>query len=528
MKKIKTYLPFFVLFFLPLLFYPLVDTSAWRSGSDVHALFEFASSLIAVTAGIMVLLHFFTTGRWFFLIISIGFVLIGAEEFVHAIFSFNRMWAEISPTLKLAISSTWLTGHFILLTSFFTALILGDKEVIPAKRALYAVVYNIIGLIIAVAVALLIFNSPYLPDFVQLGSITKKLLELSTALLYFIAFLFYSNIYVKQQSLSPLLWSIVACLIFRVLAHIFVFDAQNFYDAHWDTAHLVVFLSYFFPIFGVWGETIKLHRYTQVQVIELGKEMTERKQAEEEIRRLNENLEQRVLQRTTQLNNANKELEAFSYSVSHDLRAPLRGIDGWSLALLEDYGDKLDDQASKYLQYVRTETQQMGRLIDDMLRLSRITSVELQLMPIDLTTMASGIATRLQEGRPDRRIEFIIQPALRAHGDNNLINIALTNLFNNAVKFTGNRSPARIEFGEAEADGIKAFFVCDNGVGFDMAFADKLFGAFRRLHKLSEFPGTGIGLATVRRIIHRHGGRIWANAQVDQGATFYFTLKETI
>ncbi len=284
MKKLANYLPFAALFILPLLFYPGVHTSSWRSSSDVHAVLEFASSFLAITAGIMILLHFFTTGRWFFLIISIGFVLIGTEEFVHALFSFGKIWLETSPTFKLAIPSTWLTGHFILLTSFFAALIFGEREIIPAKRGLVAVVYNIIGLICAASVALLIFYSPFLPQFVQLGSITKKLIELSLALIYFVAFLFYSNIYLKQQSRSPLLWSIIACIIFQVLAHIFVFDAQAFYDAHWDSAHLLVFLSYFFPIFGVWGETIKLHRAAQVQLIELGKEMTERKLAEEDLR----------------------------------------------------------------------------------------------------------------------------------------------------------------------------------------------------------------------------------------------------
>jgi PAS domain S-box-containing protein len=257
-------------------------------------------------------------------------------------------------------------------------------------------------------------------------------------------------------------------------------------------------------------------------------DVSEHKRAEEEIKKLNTELEQRVIDRTAQLEASNKELASFAYSVSHDLRAPLRGIDGWSLALLEDYGERLDDQARKYLHRVRAETQQMGRLIDDMLKLSRVTLAELQLMPIDLTAMGRSIATRLQEESLHRRIEFIIQPALKANGDSQLIDIALFNLFDNAVKFTGTRSHARIEFGEAEVDGGKAFFVHDDGVGFDMAHAPKLFGAFQRLHKSSEFPGTGVGLATVQRIIHRHGGRIWANAQVDQGATFYFTLKETI
>ncbi len=288
MKRTTNYLPFIAIFILPLLFYPVVDSSLWQSSSDVHAFFEFASSLLAITAGIMVLLHFFTTGRLFFLIISIGFVLIGTEEFVHAIFSFSRTWPETIPTFKLAISTTWLTGHLVLLASFFFALVYGKKEIVQVKRIPDAVVYNILGLIFAVVAALMIFNSPFLPHFVQLGSITKKITELSLALLYFIAFLLYSNVYFKQQHRSPLLWSIVAFIIFRVLAHIYVFDARNFYDSHWDTAHLIVFLSYFFPIFGVWGETYKLHSSSQAQLNKLGIEMNERKQAEEALHKSEE------------------------------------------------------------------------------------------------------------------------------------------------------------------------------------------------------------------------------------------------
>ena len=289
MKKIINYLPFIALLLLPLFLYPVVDTSGWRSSSDVHAFFEFTSSLLAVTAGIMVLLHFLTTGRWFFLIISIGFTLIGAEQFVHAIFSFNRIWSEIPPTFKLAVSTTWLTGHFILLTSFLIALICEEREIVPAKRVLYAVIYNIIGLICATLIALLIFNSPILPHFVLIGSITKKLIELSLAFLYFIAFLFYSNIYFKQQSHSPLLWSIIAFIVLQVLVHVFVFDSHVFYDALWDIAHLIVLLSYFLPILGVWGETIKLQKSAQVQLIELEKEMAERRKAVAALHRSEEN-----------------------------------------------------------------------------------------------------------------------------------------------------------------------------------------------------------------------------------------------
>lgn len=251
---------------------------------------------------------------------------------------------------------------------------------------------------------------------------------------------------------------------------------------------------------------------------------TARREAENQIRRLNTDLEDRVRDRTAQLEAANRELEVFSYSVSHDLRSPLRGIDGWSLALVEDYANQLDEQAREYLDRVRSEAQRMGLLIDDMLQLSRITRAQMEKRPVDLTAVATAVARRLGESQPDRRIEFVIPAALSGRGDAGLLEIALTNLLGNSVKFTGQREDARIELGTAEIDGERAFFVRDNGVVFNMASAGKLFGAFQRLHKASQFPGTGIGLATVQRIIHRHGGRVWAHAERGKGATFYFTL----
>ena len=245
-----------------------------------------------------------------------------------------------------------------------------------------------------------------------------------------------------------------------------------------------------------------------------------------QLERFNAELEQRVRERTAQLEAANKELESFAYSVSHDLRAPLRGIDGWSLALAEDYAEQFDERAHQYLERVRSETQRMGLLIDDMLQLSRVTRTEMRVSDVDLTSAARRIAAELSEVNPSRRIEFVIEPNLSGVGDARLLDIALTNLLGNAVKFTGPRAIARIEFGRAEQNGETAFYVRDNGVGFDMAYAGSLFGAFQRLHKASEFPGTGIGLATVQRVIHRHGGRLWTEAQVDRGATFYFTILE--
>jgi signal transduction histidine kinase len=244
----------------------------------------------------------------------------------------------------------------------------------------------------------------------------------------------------------------------------------------------------------------------------------------------NETMEEQVRERTAQLEVANKELEAFSYSVSHDLRSPLRGIDGWSLALQEDYGEQLDQTAKQYLDRVRGETQRMGQLIDDMLRFSRFSRLDLSMTRVDITALADAIAVRICEHHPDRQYDIRIQPGMQAWGDARLLDVVLTNLLENASKFTGMRPVAQITVGyqevlEPQAQVLQmAFFVRDNGAGFDMNYAQKLFGVFQRMHRASEFPGTGIGLATVHRILHRHGGNIWAEAKPDHGACFYFTL----
>ena len=250
------------------------------------------------------------------------------------------------------------------------------------------------------------------------------------------------------------------------------------------------------------------------------RDMTLRQFAEAEIQQLNQQLRSRV----DQLNSVNKELEAFSYSVSHDLRAPLRSIDGFSQALLEDYEEKIDGDGKDYLRRVRAASQRMAQLIDDLLNLSRVARSEISRSRVDLTAIANSVAAALKETEPQRAAEFVIEAGMTATGDARLLRIVLENLMGNAWKFTRRQPQTRIELGTAEEAGKTVHYVRDNGVGFDMTYAGKLFGAFQRLHAMNEFEGTGIGLATVQRIITRHGGRIWANAAVNEGATFYFTL----
>jgi light-regulated signal transduction histidine kinase (bacteriophytochrome) len=232
-----------------------------------------------------------------------------------------------------------------------------------------------------------------------------------------------------------------------------------------------------------------------------------------------------VQERTGQLAAANKELETFSYSVAHDLRGPLRSIDGFSLALLQDYGESLDSTGKDYLARVRTATQRMSVLIDDLLSLSRVARSELHKEKVDLSALAQSVADELRKKEPDRPAQFVIEEDLFASADSRLLRVVMENLVGNAWKYTSRHDRSRIEFGRSpDSNGRCAYFVRDDGAGFDPRYANRLFGAFQRLHSTSEFPGTGIGLATVQRIVHRHGGDIWAEAAVEKGATFFFTL----
>ena len=250
------------------------------------------------------------------------------------------------------------------------------------------------------------------------------------------------------------------------------------------------------------------------------RDITERRKAEEALAQQ----AQELARSNNELSAVNKELEAFSYSVSHDLRAPLRSVDGFSKAILEDYADKLDEQGKDYLQRVRAASQRMAQLIDDLLNLSRVTRSDMRCEPVNLSALAQTIAEELKKTQPGRQVEFVIKEGLTVNGDARLLKLVLENLLSNSWKFTAKHTSARIEFGVERPDGKFAYFVRDDGAGFDMAYVEKLFTPFQRLHAPTEFLGTGIGLALVQRIIHRHGGRVWAKGEVEKGAKIYFTL----
>jgi signal transduction histidine kinase len=336
-------------------------------------------------------------------------------------------------------------------------------------------------------------------------------LWISGALLYsgeFEADFFYLYFFVLLlAAIGESLQVIALTAIVVCAAYLYVLSVNGTMLSWWQSPSLIR-LPFLFTTAAFYGYLIDRTRHERRRV---------REQAFADLERL-------VAQRTAELTATNHELSTFAYSVSHDLRAPLRAIDAFSQALLEDYGDVLDAQGQDYLRRVRVNTGRMGQLIDDLLQLSRLTRSELHIEPIDLSAIARTIASDLQRLQPQRAVTFSIEPAVVTRGDPRLVGVLMENLLGNAWKYTSRHPTARITFATRHEGNERIYFVRDDGAGFDLAYADKLFSPFQRLHTSDEFEGAGIGLATAQRVVRRHNGRIWADAAPEQGATFFFTL----
>jgi signal transduction histidine kinase len=337
-------------------------------------------------------------------------------------------------------------------------------------------------------------------------------LWITTALLYshqFEADFFYLYFFVLLlAAIGESLQVIALTAVVVCFAYLYVLTVNGTVLSLWHSPSLIR-LPFLFTTAAFYGYLIDRSRHEQ---------RSAREQAFADLERL-------VAQRTADLTTTNHELSAFAYSVSHDLRAPLRAIDAFSQALLEDYGHVLDAQGQDYLRRVRTNAGRMAQLIDDLLQLSRLTRAEMHFEPIDLSALARAIAVDLQRAQPGRTVAFSIEPGLSARGDPRLLRVLLENLIGNAWKYTSRHPTAHISFGHTIENGEVVFHVRDDGAGFDVAYADKLFRPFQRLHTVEEFEGAGIGLATAQRVVRRHSGRIWADSVPEQGATFSFTLQ---
>ena len=343
------------------------------------------------------------------------------------------------------------------------------------------------------------------------GVILGDTLWITTALLYshqFEADFFYLYFFVLLlAAIGESLQVIALTALVVCAAYLYVLSVNGTVLSLWHSPSLIR-LPFLFTTAAFYGYLIDRSRRDQRRA---------REQAFADLERL-------VAQRTADLTATNHELSAFAYSVSHDLRAPLRAIDAFSQALLEDYNGVLDGQGQDYLRRVRANAGRMSQLIDDLLQLSRLTRAEMHFEPIDLSTMARGIAADLQRTDAGRTVAFQIEPGVNAHGDPRLVRVLLENLIGNAWKYTSRHPTAHIAFGRTSEGDEVVYYVRDDGAGFDLAYADKLFRPFQRLHTIEEFEGAGVGLATAQRVVRRHGGRIWADAAPEKGATFFFTL----
>ena len=576
MKNFRLISSFIFLALLSALFYPTIHKSTWIGNTDIHALLEFSSSLVAITAGIMVLLHFLTTGRYFFLFTSIAFIQVSGEEVIHGLFSFNRIWSEIPPDQIWRISTTWLTGRFIFLVCFILAY-LTEKKIIPRKkRILTATLFNIGVFICSASLASLLFHATHLSSIVRLGSLTKQIIELSIASMFFIIFILDYRMYSRQESRSPLLLSITLCAFGQVLLHIFVFDSAKPYDSHFDTAHVIKLLSYFVPIFGVWGETVKIHKVAERRMKQIEREMTRRVKTEIELAKHKNQLEDLVRERTLILEQTIEKLKEtqsqlvqseklaslgiLTAGIAHEINNPVNYINS-SIVSLEMLATELIDILKIYetitqenihqkLEEIKalkesvnlSETIEGVTVLSDNIKIGAKKTADIvkSLQLFSRTDSDKPILSDVNEsvdstlillhnqyaGKIDIIKEYGKLPPVTCFPGK--LNQVFMNLLANAIQaIEGNgkihiKTMHRPQGSPNFKKGCVSISIRDSGSGIPFEIRNKIFEPFFTTKDIGK--GTGLGLAISYGIIEQHRGKIEFTSDVNKGTEFNIYL----
>jgi signal transduction histidine kinase len=500
------------------LWFIIIASTIYTSQKD-YLLFHSIAELFAVVIAFCIFVILFNSlpyqNKGFMIILGFGYACVGLFDFIHML-SYEGMGLFTEFTSNLP-TQLWIMGRF------FESITILAASVFIIRRVNARYVAGIYA-ITTVMLLLSVFRWGIFPDcLVQPDGLTTfKIVSEYIIIAILAGALIYNIKYNRGLISTNAFYYAIAAIILKIIAELFFTMYVGVYDEFNMVGHVFKYISYYF----IYRAVVQLSIREPYEELQVSKD--ELFESREQYKQLSEQLEQKVKERTSQLEDAIKELEAFSYSVSHDLREPLRGIDGFSLALLEDYTETLDDQGKHYLNRIRAATKRMGQLINDILNLSRLNRTPLAVKEVDISLLVSNVVNQLQEHNPERKLQFLVQDNVMARCDRRLIQIVFENLLGNAVKYTSKKQEAIIEFGVEQQDNARLFYIKDNGCGFDMAYYNKLFVAFQRLHSAKEYEGTGIGLALVNSVIRRHGGSVWAESIVDQGTTFYFTIKERI
>jgi signal transduction histidine kinase len=509
---------FGVLLLLPYFYLGQIN---WLGSSQLHTLIEVISTGLAAVVGVIALVRYYAKPENTMLFVGVGFLGTSVFDAYHAIVTSNYFSPMLPSGLSSLIPWSWLASRFFLSLMLFLSIWLwqrDNKKKTKTKIDEKAVYGGSIGLVLVLLFFFTFFPLPraYIPEY-----FIHRPEELLPAFFFILALIGYwrKGLW-KMEAFEQ---SLIYCLVLSLGAQLVYMPFSNqVFDLEFDVAHLLKTLSYFAVFIGL------MRNIYQSFILEVQSANTQRQLNSDLKGEIDERVkvEKALKAKSVLLEASNKELDSFSYSVSHDLRAPLRSLNGFSRALVEDYGDKLDDTGKDYIARILKGSKRMGDMIDQLLKLSRSVRDQIVIEKTDLSEIVEELYVELKKVDPTRNVLFNIQENVVAHCDKRLIHVVLQNLINNAWKYTGNKKQAEISFGVELDKGKKVYYVKDNGVGFDMAYADKLFIAFQRLHNIKDFEGNGIGLATVSRVISRHDGKVWAEAELGKGACFRFYFSE--